>query len=152
MKAYKKWKHHKTPLREAAYKEARHEVNVQKFFAKLHHDQKVAQKLENPTTSSKEYWHLTKLLYGNKIKSGIPTIIDTNKVYSDSESKANLFNQHFAQKSRLPDVLPALPEFQYVTDARLDFLHMNDTDTKQILKNLDATGYSRTYQNQLHHH
>ena len=137
-KAHKRWKTLKSPVNEAAYRAARHEVNVQKYFAKLHHDQKVAEKLENPNTNSKEYWHLTKLLYGNKVKSGIPSIIDNNKVYSDSESKANLFNQHFAEKSQLPNILPGLPEFSYVTDARLDSIHMDVTDTVKILKNLNT--------------
>ena len=106
---HKKWKQNRTEQNELLYKNARHEVNVLKFYAKLEHERIIAEKLTNKDTSAKEYWHLTKLVYGNKVKSSIPSIIDGGKVYTDANSKANLFNNHFVEKSKLPGQLPELP-------------------------------------------
>ena len=85
----------------------------------MEYEQNIAIKLQDPTTSSKEYWHLTKMVYGNKVKCGIPSIIEAGEVFWDAETKANLFNEHFLKKSQLPDVLPDLTPFEYVTEARL---------------------------------
>ena len=138
-RAHKRWKKKQTPETELAFKSARHVVNVCKFHAKKQHDEKVAAKLQNPNTNAKEYWHLTKLVYGNKVKSGIPPITEGNKVYSDSESKANLFNTHFTSKSKLPLEVPALPEFHYLTNARLDLVSVEIEETEKILNNLDTS-------------
>ena len=138
-RAHKKWVKNKTVTNEMIYKNARHEVNVRKFHAKLLHEEKIANKLQNPSTNAKEYWHLTKVLYGTKVKSGIPSIIDGDRVYSDAKSKANVFNLHFSEKSKLPEILPDIPEFRYLTDERLDSVHVDTKETEKILKNLDIS-------------
>ena len=94
---------------------------------KLPESQKIHQQVQTSIGIS------TKLLYRNKVKCGIPSIIDGEKVYSSTESKANLFNKHFSEKSKLPDTLPELPEFSYATNARLDHIHVDTAETKKDL-------------------
>ena len=137
-KAHKKWKKDRTEANELAYRNARHEVNVRKFHAKLRHEERIIERLQDRTTSSKEYWHLTKMVYGSKVKPGIPSIIDGDQVYSDARSKANVFNQHFAEKASLPDEVPDLPEPVYKTEARLESLTVTVEETEKILNNLNT--------------
>ena len=72
---------------ELAYRNARQEVNVRKFHAKLRHGEHIVERLQDPSTSStcKEYWHLTKMVYGSKVNPEIPSIINGDKVYSDAK-------------------------------------------------------------------
>ena len=58
-----------------AYTIARRDANSRKFEAKKYYDEKVARKLSDPTTSPKEYWRLTKQVYGKKVASSIPPIM-----------------------------------------------------------------------------
>jgi len=106
--------------------------------AKQQHEIRIAAKLSDPNTTSKQYWNLTKMIYGNKIKSSIPSIIEGDTVYATPESKANLFNLHFAAKSTLPDILPELPPFQHLTESRLSEIICTPEEIKKILKNLDT--------------
>ena len=82
---------------------------------------------------------LQKCLYGNKVKSGIPSINDGNEVFATSEARANLFNDHFAAKSCLTDNLPELPNFTYVTDARLNEVIADEKEVLDIMKGLDVS-------------
>ena len=138
-KAHRKWKKHRNARTEAAYKNARHEANAAKYLSKQNYDKKIADKLQDPSTCNKEYWHLSKLVYGNKVKTGIPSIIDDNQIISDSQHKANLFNQHFSRKSKLPEQTPQLPPVQYVTDARLDSIEVCVSEVEEILKDLNIS-------------
>ena len=60
--------------------------------AKTAYYQNINQKLSDPSTDTKQYWHLLKSLYGTKIDSGIPSIVDGDLVISSAKEKAELFN------------------------------------------------------------
>ena len=104
--------------------------------AKHEYEQKIAVKLSDPETTSKQYWSLTKKMYGNLKKAGIPSIIDDEKVFATSEEKATLFNEHFAAKANLPENLPDLPVFTLLTEAKLTEVQTSPEIIKKILKNL----------------
>ena len=111
--------------------------------AKAKYYEKIVQKLSNPHIKSKQYWHLLKSLYGTKIDSGIPSIIDGNKIISSSKEKAKLFNQHFLQKAILPDILPKLP-IAIPSEYTLQNITTSESEVKKILLSLNtnkANGY-----------
>ena len=90
-KCHRRWKKHRNVVNEGKYRQARHEANVCKYQAKMEHDRITAEKLQNPATSNKEYWRLTKLVYGNKVKGGIPSIIDGDENYIGFFEKGKSF-------------------------------------------------------------
>ena len=135
---YKRWRKNMSVTNREKYRVARHNVNFVKMVAKKRYEERISNKLSDPTTTAKKYWHLTKQIYGNKVKCGIPSIIDGEDVYATSEAKANLFNEHFASKSHLPDELPKIPPFYYVTDCRLSEIRCTEQEVKKILIGLNA--------------
>ena len=84
-----------------------------------------------------EYWHLTKLVYGNKIKASIPSLIVDGLVYSDPVEKANIFNNNFSLKSQLPIDPPNLPDFHSLTNHILQNIIVTEEQTEKILLELD---------------
>ena len=60
----------------------------------------LAQKLNDPKTSSKTYWSILKTFYNGKKVPLIPPLFINNKLEPDFKSKANFFNflKFFADK------------------------------------------------------
>ena len=75
---------------EAAFKLARDKYYVD-----------IADKLADPNTSSKAYWRLTKLAYGQKAVSGIPHLLNADRVITDDGKKCPTFNNFFSSHSRV---------------------------------------------------
>ena len=73
------------------------------------------------------------------MKCGIPPLIIDDTVYSSAEDKCHIFNEHFAKKSTLPNILPPIPPFEVLTDASLDSLTFSEDDVHKVLKNLDTS-------------
>ena len=71
------------------------------------------------------------------MKSGIPPIIEGIEIISKSCDKANIFNCHFALKSKLPKNLPMLPPFQYLTNKTLSEISTNELEVKCIITELN---------------
>ena len=59
----------------------------------------LAQKLNDPKTSSKTYWSILKTFYNSKKVPLIPPLFINNKLEPDFKLKANFFNKFFADKS-----------------------------------------------------
>ena len=108
-KFHRRWKTSKSMYALEQYKLIRAEANMAMLEAKVAHHERIKERLCNPSVGNKEYWHLLKLIYGNKINNGIPSIIDNDNIIATSIDKAILFNELFLQKSTLPTNLPALP-------------------------------------------
>ena len=136
-KLHKKWKKSCLSQDLENYKRSRHRANYAKSLAKLNHFNRIGEKLADPNTSSKEYWHLVKLLYGTKIDAGIPPLKDNDTIYSTAKEKADLLNRHFASKSRLPlDNIPVLPVNVYQTDDRLSEIIVTESDIQEAIKSM----------------
>ena len=80
----------------------RHETNEARFIAKQNYHSKLSQKLIDPKTSCKQYWHIQKELYGSKIQRN-PSIIKNTVVYTSPIAKCNIFNKTFTNQTKLPD-------------------------------------------------
>ena len=95
-------------------------------------------KLNDPSMGCKQFWSIAKQLYGNKIKQPIPTLIHNNQQYSSNEEKATLLNNYFAEQSTLPDPPSdfSLPDFNYITNSRLDEIIITPYQVSQIIEKL----------------
>ena len=141
-KLHKKWKRTNMNIDLENYKQSRHHANYVKSLAKLNHFRRIGEKLQNPDTSSKEYWHLVKSLYGTKIDAGIPPLKENDIIYSAAKEKADLLNKHFASKSTLPpqNQRPVLPNTVFETDSRLSDITVTDDDIIEAMKTMKIGG------------
>ena len=88
---------------------------------------KLANKLSNPSTSSKTYWFIVKTICNNKKIPLIPPIFIGNKLESDFKLKANHFNKFFASKCtpmNNDSSLPSSFDFYSESDCSMTFTHL----------------------------
>ena len=108
---------------------------------KKRHDAGLRYTLENRNTDVKRFWSVMKQLFGNKVKAGIPTLIENDTPYSTDLEKANLFADYFASQCSLPDP-PAgysLPPVAPITDTILETVHFNVHDVATIMSKLNVS-------------
>ena len=140
---FRRWKASGSDQSLLLYRSKRNEANVAMAVAKAVHFDRIKNKLSNPNVGDKEYWHLIKSIYGCKIDSGMPSIIDNDVVYATAADKAKLFNDHFLEKSRLPVDLPELPPRIAFDEASIYTLHITEEEVEKVLLSLNvqkATG------------
>jgi hypothetical protein len=98
-----------------------------------------------PYTGIKKWWGLIKTLYGNKIYSNIPVLVDDDRMIIDSKEKATLFNNYFCSVHEIEQndvTLPRLDVFQ--NSKYIDHVSTTDQEINILLKNVDvskACGY-----------
>lgn len=128
----------KRPIHKIIRNIFRSRVNNEMKRLKSKFYEKQKSQLNDPNLSIKKYWSIVKNIYGNKVKSSIPTLVDNNTQYSTPLEKATLLNDYFAEQSTLPPESPtySLPLFQYVTDSRLSYVNFTVQNIKTILEQL----------------
>ena len=119
------------------------EVSAAISKGKDEYHRRLAQKLSDPSASSKTYWSILKRFYNGKKVPIIPPLLINNKLESDFKTKANYFNSFFASKctplinnSTLPNSL------QYVSAARLSSFSFNE---EVILKIINALNINKVH-------
>ena len=73
----------------------------------------------------------------------IPPILDKDAFIISCKDKAKLFNDFFSKQCTLIINDSILPDFQYVTDARIDSVDIKKEDILSLVRNLNpnkATG------------
>ena len=106
--------------------------------AKSNYDDMLANKLSNPSTSSKTYWSILKTFFNNEKISLIPPIFIGNKIESDFKLKANQFNKYFASNSTTINNDSSLPSsFEFYSQSRLSSLNIIEDDILNIVRALD---------------
>ena len=98
---YRKYKKSKSENNHILLKQSRVEVRTAINIAKSAYFSKLTAQMSDPETASKTYHKLCKRFMFGKSQAAIPPFIDRGKVFSDSESKANLLNDFFSQNSNL---------------------------------------------------
>ena len=130
---FRRWKASDSDQSLLLYRSKRNEANVAMALAKAVHFDRIKNKLSNPNVGDKEYWRLIKSIYGSKIDSGMPSIIDNDVAYATAADKAKLFNDHFLENSRLPAVgLPELPPRIAFDEALIYTLHLQRRKWKRL--------------------
>ena len=127
------------------YTEARRNAKTLFRQARKTYYENLQSKIENPETTSKTFWKLLKSLFSTS-STGIPTLNVNGTPITENRAKAEALNQFFASQSTIEDPNSDLPPFNFVTDARLDHINIDDDEVKNILLSLDtnkATGHDR---------
>ena len=101
--------------------------------------------LTNTNLTVKKFWSISKSIYGVKVKSGIPTLVDGDREYITDVEKAELMGDHFAAQCSLPPPPPSFsfPTLDKLTNARLTTVEINEEIVYKALCRLDpnkATG------------
>ena len=73
-------------------------ISVAISKGKDEYHRQLAQKLIDPSASSKSYWSILKRFYNRKRVSAIPPLLISNKLESDFEIKSDYLNSFFASK------------------------------------------------------
>ena len=130
----------KNPIHMELFRNARRDAksSFRKARAKYYSD--ISEKLLNPSTCTKTYWKLTKMVYGSKVAKGIPDLVDDESNVSDNYEKASLFNKYFTDQCSLPPGSDAdpLPEFKLLTDSKLDLIFTTPDEVRKILQTLNT--------------
>ena len=99
----------------------------------------LAQKLNDPKTSSKTYWSILKTFYNGKKVPLIPPLFINNKLEPDFKLKANFFNKFFADKCTPIQNNSVIPNFiECESMNRLTSTSFNDESILKIIRALDV--------------
>ena len=124
------------------FKLKRSEAKTAFKFARDKYYVDIADKLADPNTSSKAYWRLTKLAYGQKAASGILHLLDADRVITDDGEKCSTFNNLFSSHSRVDsseDINNTLPFFTYNTPHRFNDISTTPEELFKILYGLSIS-------------
>ena len=136
-KWHKRLKRCNSDQNQAMFKQKRAEANVAMMTAKAQYYETIKNRLCSPNVDKKEYWHLLSMLYGPKINNGIPSLKEGSDIISTSNEKADIFNKHFLEKSKLPDVLPQIPNLHIIPDNSLSGIDITEDNVTKTLKSLN---------------
>jgi len=99
----------------------------------------LAKKLNNPLLQTKTYWSILKTFYNENKILQIPPVWVDNKFVTDMRSKANIFNNFFAEQCTPLKNDSQLPLNQmYLTHSRLASLEFNEDEILKIISALNT--------------
>ena len=105
----------------------------------------LAKKLNNPLLQTKTYWSILKTFYNDKKILLIPPLLVADKFVNDSKTKADIFNNFFAEQCTPLKNDSELPSNQiYLTQSKLVSLDFNEDEVLKIVRSLNirkAHGY-----------
>lgn len=139
---HRKSKRTNNPVHAEQFRNARREAKSAFRRSRSQFYKDLADKLTDPTTSSKTFWKLNKLVLGQKATPGIPDINHNGTMVSDPATKASLLNVYFASQCSLPagsdaDPLPDLGE--PATDSTLQHITILADEARKVLRSLDVS-------------
>ena len=98
----------------------------------------LAKKLNNPLLQAKTYWSILKTFYNDKKIPLIPPLLIDDTFITDTQAKANIFNNFFAEQCTPMKNNSMLPTNQiFLTQARQGSLDFNEGEILKIIRNLN---------------
>ena len=95
----------------------------------------LAKKLNNPLLQAKTYWSIIKTFYNDKKIPLIPPLLIDDKIVTDIQAKANIFNKFFADQCTPLNNNSKLPTNQlFMTQAMLRSLDFNEGEILKIIR------------------
>ena len=95
--------------------------------------------LHDPMTNTKNYCSLLKHFYNGKKVPIIPPLLIDNRIISDSEKKANHFNNFFASHGTTLNNTSKISENQtYTTNTKLSFIKFENKDIINVKESLNV--------------
>ena len=70
---------------------------------------KLNDKLNDVLLGPKKWWGIVKQLYGSKIQSSVPALLENNCIITDAKEKATLLNEYFSSQCKIPDLDAPIP-------------------------------------------
>ena len=133
---YKRYKKKKTSALFDKFKQLRNKVTSNLRKAKQEYIRSLAYKLKTSNLSLQDYWRTLKSFIKPSQTSTIPPLFHENAYISDTNEKANLINNFFAEQSVLDDQLATLPDSVDNGGPSLDSIVFTPTEVKDILNTL----------------
>ena len=100
--------------------------------------EKFAKKLNNPLLQAKNYWSVLKTFYHDKKIPLIPPLLVDDKHVTDNKTKANIFNEYFAEQCSHLKSNSVLPINQtFLTQSSLTSLDFNEEEILKIIRALN---------------
>ena len=143
-KHYRNYKKHGYREEDKVTLEAlRNECKVSIEAAKKSYLEKLANSLNDSDTTPKNYWKIIYRVMNKTRAPKIPPILDKGTFIIDCREKAKLFNEFFSKQCTLIINDSVLPNFQYVTEARINSIIIKKEDILSLIRGLNpnkATG------------
>ena len=98
----------------------------------------LGKKLNNPLLQAKTYWSILKTIYNGKKIPLIPPLLVNDKFVTDMKTKADIFNNFFAEQCTPLKNDSKLPNSQiFLTQSRLSSLDFNEDEALKIIRSLN---------------
>ena len=111
------------------------ELNDLIFSTKTLYYEYLAKKFNNPLLQTKTYWSILKTFYNDKKIPLIPPLLVDDKFVNDTKTKADIFNNFFAQQCTPLKKDSKLPSNQiYLTQSKLVSLDFNEDEVLKIIR------------------
>ena len=131
---------HKSPR---AWENYRVQRNLTTFLirtAKTKYYTNLSDKLQDPKIGQKKWWGIIKSLYGNKIHSNIPALLEGDRMITDAKEKATLFNDYFCSVCQIENGDAALPSLSAFQNSKyLANISTSEQEINILLRNVDIS-------------
>ena len=119
---------------------ARREANRAIRNAKKRYESKVVESLSDPNLNIRNFWKISKRILDGKSERTIPPLLENDNLVSEDDRKADIFNNYFASIASLDhsEPLPKLPDFQFLTDARIQNIQTSELEVQRLLSKLNV--------------
>ena len=119
---------------------ARREANRAIRNAKKRFKTKVVDSLSDPKLNIINFLKLSKRILDDKSERTIPPLLENNVLMPDDAGKAEIFNNHFASIASIDHSKPLsrLPNFQFITDARIKNIQTTEFEVQRLLSRLNV--------------
>ena len=83
---------------------------------------------------------ISKRILDEKSERTIPPLLENDNLVSEDDRKADIFNNYFATIAFLDhsEPLPKLPDFQFLTDARIQNIQTSELEVQRLLSKLNV--------------
>ena len=94
-------------------------------------------KLNDPSTSQKSYWKIINKVMNKCRAPKIPPILVNNVFILNCRDKAKHFNDFFSNQCKLVINNSTLPQFNFLTDSRIDHITIQNDEILSLIQNLN---------------
>ena len=94
----------------------------------------------DPNLNIRIFWEISKRILDEKSERTIPPLLENDNLISEDDKKADIFNNYFASIASLDysKPLPKLPDFQFLTDVRIQHIQTSELEVQRLLSHLNV--------------
>ena len=106
-------------------------------LAKCNYTTNLGNKLNNSASSSKTYWKLVKRVMNKSKSPTIPPLLVDNSFVISCREKCKHFADFFSKQCKLVINDSILPQFQFLTNERIDTITIQENEITSLIRNLN---------------